>query len=84
MSVWALNWVCVHETQKFYHGATLAGHFHFRLRSTISVHKFRSTTTSVDISSPQYSFITCAWARMNELKMLKQGMPITWIYFKTV
>ena len=34
MSVWASNYVRAHESQKFYHGATLAGHFRFRLRST--------------------------------------------------
>ena len=56
------------RSQTFFHGATLAGHFHFRLRSTISVHKFRLTTTSVDILPPQFSFIACACASMNELK----------------
>ena len=30
--------------------------------------QFPSTTTSVDISPPRYSFIACACARMNELK----------------
>ena len=41
---------------------------YFRLRSTISVHKFRSTTTFVNISPPRYSFITCAhgWAKNDE------------------
>ena len=53
MSVRASNLVRGHESQKFHHGATLAGHSPFRLRSTISVHKFRSLTTSVDISSPR-------------------------------
>ena len=56
-------------TWKFYYGATLAGHFHFGLRFTISVHKFQSTTTSMDILPPRYSFIACACAHMNELKM---------------
>ena len=44
------------------------GHFHFRLRSTTSIHKFQSTSTSVDISPPRYSFIACACTCINELK----------------
>ena len=52
MSVRASNKVRALESQKFYHGATLTGHFHFRLRSTIFVHKFWSATNSVDISPP--------------------------------
>ena len=40
--VWALDLFRTHKIQKFYHGAMLTGHFHFCLRSTISVHKFRS------------------------------------------
>ena len=58
-----------HETYGSVHrGASFAVHFHFRLRSTISVHKFPSTTTSVNISPPRYSLIACACAHMNELK----------------
>ena len=33
-----------------------------------TVHNFRSTTTSIDISHPRYSFVACACARRNELK----------------
>ena len=57
----------------------LAGHFHFRLRSPIIfVHKFWSTTTtSVDISPPRYSFIACTCVHMNELKTV-------WSDFKTL
>ena len=35
-----------------------------------TVHRFRSTTTSFDISPPRYSFIASTCARMNELKMM--------------
>ena len=44
-----------------------AGHFYFCLQSTISIYKFQSTTTSIDISPPRYSFIVCAYCGTFEI-----------------
>ena len=55
-----------------HHGATLAGYFHFSLRSTISVHKFPSTTTPIVISPLRYSFMC-----MNELKIITDSTYAT-------
>ena len=40
--------------------------------------QFPSTTTSVVIYLSQYSFIACAFARMNELKRISSLLNMTW------